>query len=176
MPPSLCWAAPSPTDPRRKPLPRTDASTFVPSQGAAWVRTGFPPPLRKTIMAKIKLGNRPKNFKRIVTFDMLEGGKGSIECTFKYRTRSEFGVFIDKLIEAAGAKEKPEGDKFSMAELMEKTAGQNAEYLLDVLESWNLDEDLNKPNAQQLADELPAAAAAIMETYRTAVTEGRLGN
>lgn len=127
-------------------------------------------------MAKIKLGNRPKNFKRIVTFDMLEGGKGSIECTFKYRTLSEFGVFIDKLIEAAGEKDKPEGDKFSMAELMEKTAGQNAEYILDVLESWNLDEDLNKSNAQQLADELPAAAAAIMETYRTAVTEGRLGN
>ena len=32
---------------------------------------------------------------------MLEGGKGSIECTFRYRTRSEFGVFIDKLMEAA---------------------------------------------------------------------------
>lgn len=126
--------------------------------------------------SKIKLGNRPKNFKRIVTFDMLEGGKGSIECVFRYRTRSEFGVFIDKLIEAAGAKDKPEGDKFSMAELMEKTAGQNAEYILDVLESWNLDEDLNKSNAQQLADELPAAVAAIMETYRTACVEGRLGN
>ena len=46
-------------------------------------------------MATIKLGNRPKAFKRIVTFDMLEGGKGSIECNFRYRTRSEFGVFID---------------------------------------------------------------------------------
>jgi CRP/FNR family transcriptional regulator len=29
---------------------------------------------------------------------------------------------------------------------------------------------------QQLADELPGAAAAIMETYRTACVEGRLGN
>lgn len=172
MPPSLCWAAPSPTDPRRKP-PSTGPVRFV-LRRAGGPGTGFST-LRKTIM-KIKLGNRPKNFKRIVTFDMLEGGKGSIECTFKYRTRSEFGVFIDKLMAAAGAKERIEGDKFSMAELMEKTAGQNAEYILDVLESWNLDEDLNKPNAQQLADELPAAAAAIMETYRTAVTEGRLGN
>ena len=126
--------------------------------------------------SKIKLGNRPKSFKRVVTFDMLEGGKGSIECTFRYRTRSEFGVFIDKLMEAAGAKQQPDGDKFSMADLMEKTAGQNAEYILDVLESWNLDEDLTKPNVQQLADELPAAAAAIMEQYRTACVEGRLGN
>ena len=54
--------------------------------------------------SKIKLGNRPKSFKRIVTFDMLEGGKGSIECIYKYRTRSEFGVFVDALMEAAGAK------------------------------------------------------------------------
>lgn len=126
--------------------------------------------------SKIKLGNRPKAFKRVVTFDMLEGGKGSIECSFRYRTRSEFGVFIDKLMEAAGAKAQPDAEKFSMAELMEKTAGQNAEYILDVLESWNLDEDLSKPNVQQLADELPAAAAAIMETYRTACVDGRLGN
>jgi hypothetical protein len=127
--------------------------------------------------SKIKLGNRPKSFKRVVTFDMLEGGQGSIECIYKYRTRSEFGVFIDALMEAAGAKDQqPEGEKFSMRELMERTAGANAEYILDVLESWNLDEDLSKPNVQQLADELPAAAAAIMETYRTACVEGRLGN
>lgn len=127
-------------------------------------------------MAKIKLGNRPKSFKRVVTFDMLEGGKGSIECIYKYRTRSEFGVFIDALMDAAGATEKPEGEKFSMQELMERTAGANADYILDVLDGWNLDEDLSKPNVQQLADELPAATIAIMETYRNACLEGRSGN
>lgn len=127
-------------------------------------------------MAKVTLGKRPKSFKKTVTFPMIEGGTGSIECTYKYRTRSEFGLFIDLLMEAAGAKPKDDGEKFSMADLMEKTAGSNADYILEVLEGWNLDEDLNKANAQQLADELPAAAAAIMETYRIAVTEGRSGN
>ena len=127
--------------------------------------------------SKIKLGNRPKSFKRVVTFDMLEGGQGSIECIYKYRTRSEFGVFVDALMEAAGAKDQqPEGEKFSMRELMERTAGANVDYILDVLEGWNLDEDLSKPNVQQLSDALPAAAIAIMETYRTACVEGRLGN
>ena len=127
--------------------------------------------------SKIKLGNRPKSFKRVVTFDMLEGGQGSIECIYKYRTRSEFGVFIDALMEAAGAKDQqPEGEKFSMRELMERTAGANADYILDVLEGWNLDEDLSKPNVQQLSDELPAAAIVIMETYRTACLEGRAKN
>jgi hypothetical protein len=127
-------------------------------------------------MSKIKLGNRPKSFTKIVKFDMLEGGKGSIECAFKYRTRTEFGVFIDELVSDAGVKTEASDDKFSMSELMQKTAGSNAKYLLQVLEGWNLDEDLTLANAQQLADELPAAAAAIMETYRMAVTEGRLGN
>lgn len=127
-------------------------------------------------MSKIKLGNRPKAFSKTVKFDMLEGGKASIECTFKYRTRTEFGEFIDGLVKESGVQVEAEDGKFSMTDLMEKTAGSNAQYLLKVLDAWNLDEDLTLANAQQLADELPAAAAAIMETYRLAVTEGRLGN
>ena len=125
---------------------------------------------------KIKLGARPKSFTRIVKFPMLEGGEGSIECTFKYRTRKEFGEFIDALVESAGANPKDDGEKFSMSDLMDRTAGQNAKYIMDVLDGWNLDEDLSQANLQQLADELPGAAAAIMETYRTACVEGRLGN
>lgn len=130
-------------------------------------------------MAKVKLGSRPKNFKRVVTFPMLEGGNGSIECIYKYRTRKEFGDFIDALMDAA--KMKPEATeegevKFSMADLMDKTAGANADYILQVLDGWNLDEELTRENVQQLADELPAAVNTIMETYRTAITEGRSGN
>lgn len=136
-------------------------------------------------MAKIILGQRPKSFKKTVTFPMLDGTDGSIECQFKYRTRKEFGKFIDGILDAA--KVKPAKKKksetaddaevqFSMADLMEKTAGANADYLLQVLDGWNLDEELNAANAQQLCDEIPAASAAIMEAYRTAVTEGRLGN
>jgi hypothetical protein len=142
-------------------------------------------------MAKIKLGNRPKNFTRTVKFPMLEGGEGSIEVTYKYRTRTEFGAFIDRMAEDARKKhdaeqkaraeaektDEPAPDStFSMAELMEKTKGSNAAYVLDVADGWNLDEDLNKANVEQLADEIPAAVNAIMETYRVAIMEGRLGN
>lgn len=124
-------------------------------------------------MAKIKLGARPKTFTRTVTFDMLEGGKGSIECVFKYRTRKEFGEFVDGILASAGPSS---GDSLSMSELMDLTSGANADYILAVLDGWNLDEDLNKSNVQQLADELPGAVNAIMETYRSALVEGRLGN
>jgi hypothetical protein len=128
-------------------------------------------------MAKIKLGNRPKNFKKVITFPMLDGSTGSIEVTYKYRTRTEFGFFIDEILEAAGKNKSQNGDtEFSMADLMEKTAGSNADYVLQVVEGWNLEEELSRANVEQLADELPAAVNAIMETYRVAITEGRLGN
>jgi hypothetical protein len=127
-------------------------------------------------MAKIKLGATPKNFKKTVKFPMLDGSTGSIEITYRYRTRKEFGLFIDALMEAAGETKRQDDEKFSMDDLMEKTAGSNADYVLQVVDGWYLDEDLTHDNVQQLSDELPAAVNAVMETYRVAVTEGRLGN
>ena len=130
-------------------------------------------------MAKIKLGNRPKNFKRTVSFDMLDGTKGTIECIFKYRTRSEFGAFVDDMFDKSKDTEKDSDEipkQLSMAELMEKTKDTNADYLLKVLDGWNLDEELSRDTLQQLSDEVPAAVGAMMENYRSAILEGRLGN
>lgn len=126
-------------------------------------------------MAKLKLGNRPKNFKRVVKFDMIDGTQCEFEAVFKYRTRSEFGSFIDSLFDKA--KEK---DSFatntSMAELMEKTRESNADYLLDILDGWDLDAALDRESLQQMADEVPAAVGALMEAYRSAIIDGRVGN
>lgn len=128
-------------------------------------------------MAKIKLGNRPKSFKKVIKVPMIDGSEGSIECVFTYRTRTEFGAFIDEITEAAGIKAKTDEDqKFSLKELMEKTKDSSADYIMKVVEGWNLDEDFTRQNVQQLCDEFPGVAAAIMESYRTATTEGRLGN
>ncbi|HEY8606632.1 MAG TPA: phage tail assembly chaperone [Noviherbaspirillum sp.] len=126
---------------------------------------------------KIKLGNRPQNFKKTVTVKMLDGSEGAIDVTFKYRTRTEYGAFIDAIMEAAGEKGRDAGDEaFSNEKLWAKVAANNAEQLLQVVEAWNLDEELTKENIEQLADELPGAVLAIMETYRVAILEGRLGN
>ena len=48
--------------------------------------------------SNIKLGARPKNFVRTVTFALPEGGEGRIACTYRYRTRTQFGEFVDALI------------------------------------------------------------------------------
>lgn len=126
-------------------------------------------------MAKLKLGNRPKNFKRTVKFDMVDGSQCEFEAVFKYRTRSEFGKFIDSLFEKAKEKDASAGN-VSMAELMEKTRESNADYLLDILDGWDLDATLDRESLQQMADEVPAAVGALMEAYRSAIIDGRVGN
>lgn len=136
-------------------------------------------------MAKITLGKKPKNFKKTISVQMLDGTTGTVECVFKYRTKKEFGEFIDGITEAARAAEKAkettkaaeaEDKPFSLAEYLEKSVDSGADYILQILEGWNLDVELSKESVADLADEFPGAAAAIIETYRTAVTEGRLGN
>jgi Phage tail assembly chaperone len=131
---------------------------------------------KENIMARIQLGKTPKSFKRVINIDMLDGTKGSIECEFKYRTRTEFGKFLDGIFESAGVKPVDPDEKVVIAEVMEKTRDTNADYLIQVLEGWNLDDDLTKANLQQLCDEFPGAANSIMEAYRLAVTEGRAKN
>lgn len=125
---------------------------------------------------KIILGKTPKSFKRTVTVDMLDGTKGSIECEFKYMTRTDFGKFLDTIFADAGVKPAEEDAKVVIAEVMTRTRDTNADYLIKVLDGWNLDEELNKENLQQLCDEFPGVANSIMEIFRISVTEGRLKN
>jgi len=131
-------------------------------------------------MAKVVLGKRPESFKRPVKFPMLDGTTGTIEVTYKYRTRKEFGAFVDSVAEAARAAGEvivaDETKPFSLAEYFEKNSVANADYVLGIAQAWNLDVDFDKEAIEQLGDELPAALSAVMETYRLACVEGRLGN
>jgi hypothetical protein len=130
-------------------------------------------------MAKIILGKRPKAFTRSIKVPMLEGGEGTIEVSFVYRTRSEFGAFVDELLDAAKvvpASASDEDVKFSLQQALERTRDTNADYILKICDGWNLDEHFGRPALVQLCDELPGAALAIIDQYRAAITEGRLGN
>ena len=60
--------------------------------------------------------------------------------------------------------------------LQQSLIASNAGYLINALDGWDLDEELNVANLERLADELPGAVMAIMEDYRAACCEGRLGN
>lgn len=130
-------------------------------------------------MAKIVLGARPKHFKRTITVELPEGGKGSVEMQYIYRTRTEFGVFIDELFKDANVippSQSEDDVKFSMAEALAKTSETNADYILKVADGWNLDAEFSRESVKQFCDELPGAALAVINEYRLAITEGRVGN
>lgn len=128
-------------------------------------------------MTKVILGKTPKTFKPTsVKFPMPDGTEGAILATFNYRTRTEFGAFLDQIFTDAG-EEAQKPDKINWEELFGKTKDKNADHLLLALADWDLDgHELNLASLKQLADELPAASAALMAAYNAACTEGRLGN
>lgn len=131
-------------------------------------------------MARIKLGARPKIFEHTVTVPMPEGGTASVRMQYRYRTRTEFGAFVDELVAAAGtpppASQQEDDVRFSLRQALEATRDTNADYILKIGEGWDLDVEFDRASLVQLCDELPGAALAIIERYRGAITEGRLGN
>lgn len=120
-------------------------------------------------MATIKLGKPPKSIKHTVTFTMLDGSKGQIECEFRYRTRREFGELLK-------ASMSDQAEPTDIADLMARGVEANARYLGEILLGWDLDEEFKLSALEQLCDEVPAAALAIIGAYRDAMVEGRLGN
>lgn len=133
--------------------------------------------LRKQIMAKITLGNKPKTFKRFpVKFVMPDGEKGQIGVTFKYRTRAEFGVYLNDLFKSGDAPAPEADEKLDFVKLFAKTTEKSVEQLLDAIDSWDFEYELSKETLAQLGDELPVVLSSIGAAYNSACTEGRLGN
>lgn len=130
-------------------------------------------------MAKITLGKRPKNFKKTIKVALLDGTEGSVSVSYLYRTRTEFGAFVDDLFAKAGvtpASQADEDVKFSLEEALARTRDTNADYILQIADGWDLDVEFSRQAVVQMCDEFPGMALAIIDTYRLAVTEGRLGN
>jgi hypothetical protein len=138
---------------------------------------------------KIKLGSRPKSFARVIKFPMVEGGEGCMEVQYRYRTRSELASLTDEIQAAAKAQAdsdfaamKAKLDSGEMAEtlkqadILDRDITLQVDYVMQAVDGWNLDEKFDRAAIEQLADELPAAISAIIENYRKAINEGRLGN
>lgn len=126
-------------------------------------------------MKNIVLGKTPENFKPFpVKFTAPDGADCAIMATFKYRSRSGFGVMMNQMFADAG-EEKTDGIPDFQA-LFLKMGDKNADHLLASLTSWNLDFELNRENLIAMGDQFPAAAAALMLSYRNACVDGALGN
>ena len=127
-------------------------------------------------MAKIILGNRPKSIKKSIKVQLLDGSDGEVGLSFKYRTRTEYGAWIDSLMEAGDKSPSEDVAKMPWEKLAGKTVEANANYIMQAVDDWDLDIPFNLENVKQFCDEFPLACQTAMDTYRTAINEGRLGN
>lgn len=125
---------------------------------------------------KVVLGKTPKSVKHVVTATLLDGETGAIECEYQYRTRRQFADLIDRLFDGAKSADGADEAPLTYGNLTRAGVEKNAAYLGEVLLGWNLDIELTPEALLQLCDEQPALAQAIMDSYRTACTEGRWGN
>jgi len=130
-------------------------------------------------MAKITLGKRPETFKKVISFPMLDGSTGRISVDYVYRTKTEFAELMDKA-QAGGKKTFEEAGERKELETQEQVAELglelDARYFLQIVKGWDLDIELDEKSVIQLGNEFPLAHSAIVESYRIACVEGRLGN
>jgi hypothetical protein len=145
-------------------------------------------------MTKIKLGAAPKKFSKDLSFPMLDGTVGTMQVIYKYRSRSDFAAFVDAIVanikadgeaQIAASKEKIAAGAdaesvltygLSETEMAQKKGAKQADFIMGIVEGWNLDVPFDRAAVEQLVDELPLAAETIVRSYREAITEGRLGN
>lgn len=138
---------------------------------------GISTSLRKTHMAKLVLGKTPSNFKPInVKFVGPDGEDDSIKVTFKYKTRTQFAAFLNKLFESNKAETKTDATEIDFVELYKKSGDKTVEQLTEIIAEWDFAEPATAESLRQLHDQAPAAAAAITSAYASACNEGRLGN
>ena len=138
---------------------------------------------------KIKLGDRPKSFDKTVEFKMLDGSDGCIPVTYAYRTRTELAAMTDEVqsvakaaeaaeIEAIKAKiEKKEPiEPMKQVDITEREMSLQVDYIMKAVTGWDLDVKFERAAVEQLVDKVPAAIPALVDGYRSAINQGRLGN
>lgn len=131
--------------------------------------------MSEKIARQIVLGKRPDGLPDTLKVQMPDGTEGLLPVTFRYRTRIEFGQFLDSVF-GAGAPVF-DGTAANASEAQQRGVAQyNGQYIHGCLQGWGLDAPFTLQSCIQLADELPSAAQAIMNRYRQLTVEGRLGN
>lgn len=124
----------------------------------------------------IKLGARPKTFKQIeVAVTLPDGTEGVIPVTYRYRTKRDFGKWLDEATATVGSATRSDED-FSWEKFYEQNTEAAADQLLKAIDTWGLDVPLSRDALTQMGDEMPGAIAALLSAYGAACREGRLGN
>ena len=128
--------------------------------------------------SKFKFGETPKSFPKDVEIVMLDGSTASIKFSFIYRTRKQFAELADKNMEAVKAEQKAGGDfqDRSISEWYDVADSNSVKHVLNIVDGWDLDDELNEKSLTKLENEYPGSLAAISTIYRQTVAEARTKN
>lgn len=99
---------------------------------------------------KVTLGRLP-DFKLPVTFNMPNGEKADIVFTVRHMKASEMQDLYN-------------------------TERSDSQMITDIASGWNLPEEFNQENAQELVDLYPGAALALAGAYLSALAGQRVKN
>lgn len=143
---------------------------------------------------KVKLGGKPKNFKKTVEIVLENGEPADIEISFIYRTRKEYAALLDEKIaaakaesaaaeaarkaaaDAAGEGVEPEDQTKSVVDLFDEVDKAAAQFVLKIANGWDLDDPFTEASLLQLEGENPGSLQAITIAYARVVAEARVKN
>lgn len=122
--------------------------------------------------AKVVLGKRPEFLELTVKADVPEG-EAVVKVQYAYRTHTEYGAMMDEVIGAGSAAKVKDDTVEAIATL---TCEQRAAHILKIVKGWDLEFEFTKDSVTGLCNEYPGLALAIIQRYRDAIVDGRLGN
>jgi hypothetical protein len=109
-------------------------------------------------MATVKLGSRPKSFARVVKFKDVDGTELTAPVTYKYRTRQEYGAWVDALPPQPTTKDgTSEEGAFSAEKYLEKMSEWNAGKIIRASTPGVWTSSSTKPASSSFAMRCPPA-------------------
>ena len=125
---------------------------------------------------KFKIKQNP-TFKSKVDIPVVGGNSVEVEFEFKYLTRKELAKLYDDWHEKA--KELNEfirKDDVTLVELTNAEIDLQVCQVKDIVVGWDMDDEFNDENIEQLVDISVNIVGAITTTYQKAYTEAKMGN
>ena len=128
-------------------------------------------------MAKYKFGSKPKTFSKNIKWKEVDGNSLELQIVFNTATSDECAEMITVMFDTVN-KERGgvEVADMSIKDIVKTNRQGAADFLLKVINSWELEDDLTRDNVLRFMNEQPGGSEAAITAFRDACMQGRMGN